>query len=85
MFSSVQSLSHVQLFVTLGTVAYQDPLDSPGKSTGAGCHFLVQGIFPTQGLNLGLPLCRQTLYPLSYKGIPKYSLMKVKVKSLSGV
>ena len=31
-----------------------------GESTGVGCHFL-QGIFPTQGLNLGLPHCRQTL------------------------
>ena len=28
--------------------------DSPGKNTGVGCHFLLQGIFPTQGLNLGL-------------------------------
>ena len=27
------------------------PWDSPGKNTGAGCHFLLQGIFPTQGLN----------------------------------
>ena len=26
--------------------------DSPGKNTGVGCHFLLQGIFPTQGLNL---------------------------------
>ena len=30
--------------------------DSPGKNTGAGCHFLLQGIFPTQGSNLCL-LC----------------------------
>ena len=29
-----------------------------------GCHFLLQGIFPTQGSNLGLPHCRQTLYHL---------------------
>ena len=27
--------------------------DSPGKNTGVGCHFLLQGIFPTQGSNLG--------------------------------
>ena len=27
------------------------PRDSPGKNTGAGCHALLQGIFPTQGLN----------------------------------
>ena len=33
-----------------------------------GCHFLLQGIFPTQGSNLGLLHCRQTLYPLSHEG-----------------
>ena len=27
------------------------PWDSPGKNTGVGCHALLQGIFPTQGLN----------------------------------
>ena len=30
------------------------PWDFPGKNTGMGCHFLLQGIFPTQGLNLHL-------------------------------
>ena len=39
------------------------PWDSPGKSTGVGCHFLPQGIFPTQGSNPGLLHCRQTLLP----------------------
>ena len=33
-----------------------------------GCHFFLQSIFPTQGSNLGLPHCRQTLYPLSHQG-----------------
>ena len=33
-----------------------------------GCHFLLQGIFPTQGSNPGLPHCRQTLYRLSHQG-----------------
>ena len=40
--------------------------DSPGKKTGVGCHFLLQGIFPTQGSNLDLLHCRQTLYRLSH-------------------
>ena len=40
--------------------------DSPGKNTGVHCHALFQGIFPTQGLNLGLPHCRQILYWLSW-------------------
>ena len=30
--------------------------DSPGKNTGVGCHAILQGIFPTQGLNPGLPV-----------------------------
>ena len=49
---------HVRLFVTVWTVTYQVPLwDSAGKNSGVGCHaLLLQGIFPTQGLNLHL-LC----------------------------
>ena len=47
------------------------PWDFPGKSTGLGCHFLLQGIFPTQGSNPVLPRCRQTLYRLSHQGSPK--------------
>ena len=46
------------------------PWHFPGKNTGMGCHFLLQGIFPTQGLNSGLLHCRQILYQLSYKGSP---------------
>ena len=38
-----------------------------------GCHFLLQGIFPTQGLNPGLLHCRQILYQLSCKGNPSKS------------
>ena len=37
------------------------PWDSPGKNTGVGCHFLLQGIFLTQGSNLGLLHCKQML------------------------
>ena len=44
------------------------PWDFPGKNTGVGCHFLLQGIFPTQGLNPGLPHSRQMLYCLSHPG-----------------
>ena len=46
------------------------PWDFPGNSTGVDCHFLLQGIFPTQGLNPGLLHCRQTLYHLSHQGSP---------------
>ena len=44
--------------------------DSPSKNTGVGCHALLQGIFPTQELNPGLPYCRQILYCLSHQGSP---------------
>ena len=46
------------------------PWDFPGKDNGVGCHFLLQGIFPAQGLNLGLLHCRQILYALTYEGSP---------------
>ena len=41
------------------------PWNSPGQNTGVGSLSLVQGIFPTQELNRGLPHCRQILYQLS--------------------
>ena len=58
-----KSLSHVQLFVTPWTVAARllCPWDSPDKNTGGGSCSLLQGIFPTQGLNPGLPHGRQIL------------------------
>ena len=38
------------------------PRNSVGQNTGVGSWSLLQGIFPTQGLNPGLPHCRQVLY-----------------------
>ena len=46
------------------------PWNSPGKNTGVGGHSLLQGIFPTQGLNPGLPHCKWILYQLSHQGSP---------------
>ena len=68
----VKSLGRVQLFATPWTVAHEAPpsMRFSGKNTGLGCHFLLQGIFPTKGLNPGLPHCRQTLYHLSHQGSP---------------
>ena len=43
--------SRVHLCATSWTVVCQD---SPGKNTGVGCHFLLQGIFLTQGSSLRL-------------------------------
>ena len=42
--------------------------NSSGKNTGVDCHALLQGIFPTQESNPGLPHCRQILYCLSHQG-----------------
>ena len=47
------------------------PWNSPGKNTGEGGHSLLLGIFPTERSNLGLPHCRQSLYPLSHQGSPR--------------
>ena len=66
------SRSVVSDSVTSRTVACTrllHPWDFLCKSTGVGCHFFLQGIFPTQGLNPGLPHCRQMLYCLSHQGI----------------
>ena len=43
--------------------------DFPGKNTGVGCHFLLQEIFLTQGLNPGLPHCRKMLYCQIFKSV----------------
>ena len=43
------------------------PWNSPGQNTEVGSLSLLQGIFPSQGSNPGLPHGRQTLYQLSHK------------------
>ena len=58
-------------FATPWTAAHQAPLSMEifrEEYFLKGCHSLVQGIFLTQGLNLGLPHFRQTLYLLSHQG-----------------
>ena len=44
--------------------------DFPGNNTGLGCHFLLQGIFPTQGSNLCFLHWQADSLPLSHKGSP---------------
>ena len=80
----VKLLSHVQHLVTPWTAAYQAPRpwDFPGKSTGVGCHFLLQGIFLIQGSNPGFLHCGQILYCLSHqsehgcRGPPKVEVQR---------
>ena len=54
------------------------PWDSPGKNARVCCHAFLQGIFPTQGSNPGLPHCRQILYHLSHQGSPRILSLKEK-------
>ena len=65
------------MFVTQSCLTLCDPMDyslcpwnSPGKDTRVGSHSLLQGIFPTQGLNPGLLHCGQILHHLSHQGSP---------------
>ena len=72
------SLSHVQLFATPWTVTRQAPLS---MNAGVSCHFLLQGIFPTQGLNLCLLYFQADSWPLSYQGrLFKFSTQGLKSK-----
>ena len=58
-----KSLSRVQLSATPWSIQSMEfSRNSPGQNTGVGSFSLLQGIFPTQGSNPGLPHCRQILY-----------------------
>ena len=50
--------------------------DFLGRNTRVDCHALLQGIFPTQGLNPGLPHCRWILYCLSHQERPFMTYQK---------
>ena len=65
------SESHSVVSSSLWPHGLYGPWNSPGQNTGVGSLSLLQGIFPTQGLNPDLPLRRQILYQLSHKGSPR--------------
>ena len=57
------------------------PWNFQGKNTGMGCHFLLQGIFPTQGSNLcflHLLYCQADPLPLHYLESPILHYIKCK-------
>ena len=71
---------HYSFLAPATRVDCKDPMDCsppgfsvyeifPDKDTGVGCHFLLQGLVPTQGSKPG----RQILYQLSYKGNPCFT------------
>ena len=77
MSGSILFKSYVLWLVAQSCLTLWDPVDcspsgssvhgdSPGKNTGVDYHALLQGIFPTQGLNPGLPHCRWIPYHLSH-------------------
>ena len=57
------------------------PWDSSGKNTRVDCHFLIQGIFSTQGSNPGLLHCRQILYLLHHEGSPNQLYSNIQNKN----
>ena len=66
-----ESESHSVVSDLLKPCGLYSPWNSPGQNIGVGSWSLLQGIFPTQGLNPGLPHCRQRiLYQLSHQGSP---------------
>ena len=66
-----ESESHSVMSSSLRPHGLYSTWNSPGQNTGVGSPSLLQGIFPTQGSNPGLPHCRQILYQLSHKGSPR--------------
>ena len=65
-----QSESRSVMFNSLRPHGLYSSGNSPGQNTGVGSLSLLQGIFPTQGSNPGLPHCRQICYQLSHKACP---------------
>ena len=78
-----ESESHSVVSDSLWPHGLYSPRNSPGQNTGVGNLFLLQGIFPTQGLDPGLAHCRWILYQLSHKGKPEKQKMINKQKILS--
>ena len=59
-----------QLCLTLLLQELYSPWNSPGQNTGVGSLFLLQGIFPTQGLNLRSPALQVDSLPAEPQGKP---------------
>ena len=70
-FSRKESESHSVMSDSLWPHGLYSPQNSPGQDIKVGSHSLLQGIFPTQASNPGLPHCRQILYQLGHQGSPR--------------
>ena len=80
----VKSLSHVRLFAIPWTVAYNAPpsMGFSRQEYWSGLPFPSPGDLPNQGLNLGLPHCRQMLYHLSHQGSQRTEVTSEKTECL---
>ena len=77
-----ESESHSGVSDSLWPHGRYSPWNSPGQNTGVGSLSLLQGIFPMQGSNPGVPHCRWIFYQLSHHGIIFSSLHLVYSKDL---
>ena len=76
------SESHSVVSDSLRPHRLHSPWNSPGQNTGVGSCSLLQRMFPTQGLNPGLPHCRQILYQLSHREALISRLFDIKYDAL---
>ena len=81
--SQSESESRSVLSDSLWPHGLYSPWNPPGQDTGVGSLSLLQGTFPTQGSNPGLPQCRQILYPLSHQGSPRLTPFSLEWRSIS--
>ena len=75
LFSSVQSLSHVRLFVTPWTVAYQAPpsMEFSGQECWSGLPFPSPGDLPDPGIEPGSPALQADALPSESTGKPLFT------------
>ena len=78
------SEGHSVLSTSLWPHGLYSPWNSPGQNTGVGSLSLLQGIFPTLGLNPDLPYCRWILYQLSHQGSPARNEASLKIHKERG-
>ena len=88
--SESESVSHLVLLHSLGPHGLQPtrllcPWNSPSKNTGVGCHFLLEGIFPTQVLNPCLLHCRQILYRCATCEVLQFALIEACTQGTNAV
>ena len=69
-----ESESHSVVSDSLRPHGLNSPWNSSGQNAGVGSLSLLQGLFPIQGSNLGLPHCRRILYPQGHREAQKLSV-----------